>query len=126
MVEPRDLKRAIDELEALNSDIWKIITDVRPNWRRDLVNKRREFSLALAAFAALLRRAEVNVPLPFEEWECLRERLSGFRSAMAMHLINYPAVSIAAQEGSFRDSANAVSAAAADIFGHARRVFALN
>jgi len=126
MVEPSDLKRAIDGLEALNATVRQIIADARPNWRQELVSKRRQFSLELAAFAALLRRAEVDVPLPPEEWEDLRERLSGFRSAMAMHLINHPAISITGPEGAYRESARAVSLAAADVFRHVRRIFALN
>lgn len=82
MTQDRNLAEAVNRIERLDKDIAGIVATRRERWRYELIHARRELSDVLAHASAALSGGDGTLKL---EYAKLRDKLSTFRFALALH-----------------------------------------
>jgi len=121
MADREAFKAALNELEAAQAELRGIVhTGQEGWWRNELVRKRRAMAMLVSRLAEQLddfeRQADRAMPTAG-----IREKLSEFRSALAMHQATYPVVVIERNDNAYRRSVDQVGAKCAELCHHARR-----
>ena len=112
------LRDAISRIQQIGDRISTITETRSDSWRHELIRARRELSEAVARTFIAIGAFQAIDQAGFEG---VRERLSVFRSALALHQASHPASSIA-NFREFKDSNDLVQRAGRDFIDAALKM----
>ena len=88
MMTTSTFENAVARIEQIDRHIALIVDKRAEGWRLELVRSRRELADAVAGAALALDKVKTGNP---SQLHFLRESLSAFRHALALHQANHPA-----------------------------------
>lgn len=109
------LQASIDGFERLRSSIAVVARRTDDARRHDLIGLRRQLSAQIAEMARLADAELKRLPGGDELVRAFRSEFSQFRTIMAMHQANWPAIRIGEQPGGYEASAATVDRATREL-----------
>ena len=109
---------AVRQIEQIDRNIALIVDRRSESWRLELIRLRRELADAVAAAALAITKLENRDP---SQLHFLREGLSAFRNALALHQVNHPA-SLTNGTNEYKKSNDLVRQASRKFVANARSV----